>query len=160
MWSGLMLLQNPQENPEYAEVLMSRDFPIGGSNTDTSMTGMKGGFGLAIPKAASDHQLAFDFAKFVVSPANAENFIKGGGQPSNTTLLNEWGEQHEYQVFKSIAEGIAHGHHLAQFPEGPEFFQLFTQHAGNVATGSVAPEDACEQMQADATTLFERAGYL
>ena len=160
MWSGLMLLQNPKENPNYAPVLMSRDFPIGGSNTNAGMTGMKGGFGLAIPKAVKDAPLAFDFAKFVVSQENAENFILGGGQPSNATLLNTWGEKHEYQVFKSIAQGIANGHHLAQFPEGPEFFQLITQHAGNVATGSVSPEDACAQMQADATTLFERAGYL
>ncbi|HET7715291.1 MAG TPA: extracellular solute-binding protein [Bauldia sp.] len=160
MWSGLMLLQNPKENPNYASALISRDFPIGGSNKDTSMTGMKGGFGLAIPKACKDPQLAFDFAKFVASQENAENFILGGGQPSNTTLLNTWGEKHEYQVFKSIALGIAHGHHLAQFPEGPEFFQLITQHAGNVVTGAVTAEEGCQQMQADATTLFERAGYL
>lgn len=160
MWSGLMLLQNPKENPNFADVLMSRDFPVGGPNTDPSRTGMKGGFGLAIPKAAKDPERIFDFAKFVVSQENAENFIKGGGQPSNTTLLNSWGEQHEYQVFKSIALGIAHGHHLAQFPEGPEFFQLITQHAGNVATGQLTPEQGCTQMQAEATTLFERAGYL
>ena len=160
MWSGLMLLQNPKENPNFASVLMSRDFPIGGANKDTGMTGMKGGFGLAIPKAVKDAQLAFDFAKFVVSPDNAENFILGGGQPSNATLLNTWGEKHEYQVFKSIAQGIANGHHLAQFPEGPEFFQLITQHAGNVATGAATPEEGVTQMQADATTLFERAGYL
>jgi ABC-type glycerol-3-phosphate transport system substrate-binding protein len=139
---------------------MSRDFPIGGANKNVNMTGMKGGFGLAIPKAAKDTKLAFDFAKFVVSPENAENFILGGGQPSNTTLLNTWGEKPEYQVFKSIAKGIANGHHLAQFPEGPEFFQLITQHAGNVATGSVSAEDGCKQMQADAITLFERAGYV
>jgi len=160
MWSGLMLLQNPEENPQYASALTSRDFPIGGENKDPGMTGMKGGFGLAIPKAAKNPDLAFGFAKFVASPENAENFIRGGGQPSNTTLLNEWSEQPEYQVFKSIAEGIANGHHLAQFAEGPEFFQLITQHAGNVATGAVTPEQGCEQMQADARTLFERAGYL
>lgn len=160
MWSGLMLLQNPRENPATATKLMSRDFPLGGGNTDAGRTGMKGGFGLAIPKAAKDPQLAFDFAKFVVSKDNAETFIKGGGQPSNSELLNSWGEQPEYQVFKSIALGIANGHHLAQFPEGPEFFQLITQHAGDVATGAREPEDACARMQADATVLFERAGYL
>jgi ABC-type glycerol-3-phosphate transport system substrate-binding protein len=160
MWSGLMLLQNPKENPKFATVLKSRDFPIGGANKDTGRTGMKGGFGLAMPKAAKDPKLAFDFAKFTASKDNAENFIKGGGQPSNATLLNTWGDQPEYQVFKSIAQGIANGHHLAQFAEGPEFFQLITQHAGNVATGAATPEQGCEQMQADATTLFERAGYL
>ena len=95
---------------------MSRDFPIGGANKDTGRTGMKGGFGLAIPKAAKDPQLAFDFAKFVASKDNAENFITGGGQPSNATLLNSWGEKPEYQVFKSIAQGIANGHHLAAVP--------------------------------------------
>ena len=62
-------------------------------------------------------------------------------------LLNSWGEKPEYQVFKSIALGIANGHHLAQFPEGPEFFQLITQHAGDVATGARAPEEACQGMQ-------------
>jgi ABC-type glycerol-3-phosphate transport system substrate-binding protein len=160
MWSGLMLLQNPKENPNTATKLMSRDFPLGGKNTDAGRTGMKGGFGLAIPKAAKDPQLAFDFAKFVVSKDNAETFIKGGGQPSNVELLNSWGEKPEYQVFKSIALGIANGHHLAQFPEGPEFFQLITQHAGDVATGARAPEEACQGMQEDATVLFERAGYI
>ena len=96
------------------------------------------------------------------SPArtNAETFIKGGGQPSNVELLNKWGEKPEYQVFKSIALGIAHGHHLAQFPEGPEFFQLITQHAGDVATGAREPAEACAGMQADATVLFQRAGYI
>jgi ABC-type glycerol-3-phosphate transport system substrate-binding protein len=160
MWSGLMLLQNRKENPNFSGVLTSRDFPVGGANTDAGRTGMKGGFGLAIPKAVKDAELAFDFAKFVASKDNAENFIKGGGQPSNATLLSTWGDQPEYQVFKSIALGIANGHHLAQFPEGPEFFQLITQHAGNVVTGAATPEQGCEQMQADATTLFERAGYL
>jgi ABC-type glycerol-3-phosphate transport system substrate-binding protein len=160
MWSGLMLLQNPKENPNNWDKLISRDFPLGGSNTDPGHTGMKGGFGLAIPAASQNAQLAFDFAKFVVSPKNAEIFITGGGQPSNTQLLNEWGERPEYQVFKSIAKGIAHGHHLAQFAEGPEFFQLITQHAGDVAVGSRTPEEACERMQADATVMFERAGYL
>jgi ABC-type glycerol-3-phosphate transport system substrate-binding protein len=160
MWSGLMLLQNPTENPATHDKLVSRDFPLGGANTDAGRTGMKGGFGLAIPRAAKDPQLAFDFAKFVTATSNAETFIKGGGQPSNVELLNTWGEQPEYQVFKSIALGIANGHHLAQFPEGPEFFQLLTQHAGDVATGAREPEDACARMQADATVLFERAGYL
>jgi ABC-type glycerol-3-phosphate transport system substrate-binding protein len=160
MWSGLMLLQNPKENPRTATKLMSRDFPLGGRNADAGRTGMKGGFGLAIPKAAKDPQLAFDFAKFVTSKTNAENFIKGGGQPSNVELLNKWGEQPEYQVFKSIALGIAHGHHLAQFPEGPEFFQLITQHAGDVAVGSREPADACARLQAEATVLFQRAGYI
>jgi multiple sugar transport system substrate-binding protein len=160
MWSGLMLLQNPKENPATNDKLMSRDFPLGGANKDAGRTGMKGGFGLSIPKAAKNPELAFDFAKFVTGKGNAETFIKGGGQPSNTELLNSWGEQPEYQVFKSIALGIAHGHHLAQFPEGPEFFQLITQHAGDVATGARGPEEACARMQADATVLFERSGYL
>ena len=160
MWSGLMLLQNSKENPNTFDKLVSRDFPLGGANTDKGRTGMKGGFGLAIPKAAKDPQLAFDFAKFVTGKDNAEKFILGGGQPSNTELLNSWGERPQYQVFKSIALGITNGHHLAQFPEGPEFFQLITQHAGDVATGVRGPEEACERMQADATVLFERAGYL
>jgi multiple sugar transport system substrate-binding protein len=160
MWSGLMFLQNAKENPKYHDKLISRDFPIGGKNTDAGKTGMKGGFGLAIPKASKNTDAIFDFAKFVTSKENAETFIKGGGQPSNATLLNQWGEQPEYQVFKSIAKGIDHGHHLAQFAEGPEFFQVITQHIGDVVTGKAEPEQACAGMKQDVETLFKRSGYL
>ncbi|MEQ8965046.1 MAG: extracellular solute-binding protein [Azospirillaceae bacterium] len=160
MWSGFMTLQSPTENPNFHDALISRDFPVGGSNPDPTRTGMKGGFGLAIPKASNNVELAFDFAKFTVSQGNAETFINGGGQPSNTQLLESWGEQHEYQVFKSIAEGVAHGHHLAQFPEGPQLFQVITQHIGDLATGVVGPEEACAGMKSDAEALFRRAGYI
>ena len=53
----------------------------------------------------------------IASKDNAETFILAGGQPSNASLLNKWGEQQQYQVFKSIAQGIANGHHLAQFAD-------------------------------------------
>jgi multiple sugar transport system substrate-binding protein len=160
MWSGLMFLQNPKENPKYYDKLVSRDFPIGGKNADPAKTGMKGGFGLAIPKASKNVEAIFDFAKFTASKENAQTFIEGGGQPSNATLLNQWGEQPQYQVFKSIAKGIDHGHHLAQFAEGPEFFQIITQHIGDVVTGKAEPEQACAGMKTDVETLFKRSGYL
>lgn len=159
MWSGFMILQNPKENPNFHDKLVSRDFAIGGTNTDASKTGMKGGFGLAIPKASKNIDLTVDFAKFVTRPENAENFILAGGQPSNTALLNKWGEQPQYQVFKSIAQGIANGHHLAQFAEGPELFQVLTQHAGDVVTGKAEPEQACVNMKKDIEVLLERGGY-
>jgi len=160
MWSGFMTLQNPKENPKYHADMISRDFPVGGPNPDPTRTGMKGGFGLSIPKASKNVELAFDFAMFTTSKANAENFIKGGGQPSNVELLNWYGEQQEYQVFKSIAQGIAHGHHLAQFAEGPQLFQIITQHMGDLATGAVGTEEACANMKDEVETLFRRAGYL
>lgn len=160
MWSGFMTLQNPQENPNNHDTLISRDFPVGGPNPDPGRTGMKGGFGLAIPKASNNIELAFDFAKFTVSPENAETFILGGGQPSNVSLLESWGEQPQYQVFKSIAKGIANGHHLAQFAEGPQLFQIITQHIGDLVTGVIEPEEACANMKEEVETLFQRAGYL
>jgi multiple sugar transport system substrate-binding protein len=160
MWSGFMTLQNPKENPEYHSVLVSRDFPVGGPNPDASRTGMKGGFGLAIPKASNNVELAFDFAKFVTSRDNAATFIAGGGQPSNATLLEEYGQEQEFQVFQSIAKGIANGHHLAQFPEGPQLFQIITQHVGDLATGAADVETACRGMKTDTERLFRRAGYL
>ena len=161
MWSGFMTLQNPKENPNFHEQLISRDFPVGGPSPNPGRTGMKGGFGLAIPKASKNKELMFDFAKFTTGKENAETFIKAGGQPSNSDLLNSWGEQHEYQVFKSIAQGVANGHHLAQFAEGPQLLQIITQHIGDLVTGSVAePEEACANMKKDVEVLFERAGYL
>lgn len=160
MWSGFMTLQNPETNPDFHDVLISRDFPVGGDSPDPSRTGMKGGFGLAIPKASTNKELTFDFTKFVTSPDNAETFIMAGGQPSNTELLNDWGQQQEYQVFKSIAEGVANGHHLAQFPEGPQLLQIITQHMGDLVTRDIEPEAACSAMAREVETLFRRAGYL
>ena len=160
MWSGFMILQNPAENPTYHANLLSRDFPVGGPDPVVGRSGMKGGFGLAIPKATKNIELMFDFAKFTTSADNAENFILAGGQPSNVSLFNSWGEQHQYQVFKTIAQGIANGHHLSQFPEGPEFFQILTQHIGDLVTGAAEPEEACKGMKDDVQVLFERAGYI
>jgi ABC-type glycerol-3-phosphate transport system substrate-binding protein len=160
MWSGFMTLQDPKENPKFHDVLVSADFPVGGTSHDPNHTGMKGGFGLAIPKASKNIELAFDFAKFTVGEENAENFIRGGGQPSNVSLLNSWGEQQQYQVFKSIALGIEHGHHQAQFPEGPKLFQIITQHIGDLVTGKIEPERACENMKRESEALFRRAGYI
>ena len=160
MWSGFMILQNPSENPAHHANLVSRDFPVGGPNPVVGRSGMKGGFGLSIPKATKNLDLMFDFAKFTTSTENAENFILAGGQPSNASLLNSWGEQPQYQVFKTIAQGIANGHHLSQFPEGPEFFQILTQHIGDLVTGAAEPEEACVRMKDDVRILFERAGYI
>ena len=160
MWSGFMILQNPAENPAHHATLVSRDFPVGGPNSVVGRSGMKGGFGLAIPKATKNLELMFDFAKFTTSTENAENFILAGGQPSNVSLLNSWGEQHQYQVFKTIAQGIANGHHLSQFPEGPEFFQILTQHIGDLVTGNAGPEEACKGMKDDVEILFQRSGYI
>ena len=160
MWSGFMILQNPAENPAHHAVLVSRDFPVGGTNPVVGRSGMKGGFGLAIPKASKNIDLMFDFAKFTTSGDNAENFILAGGQPSNVSLLNSWGEQHQYQVFKTIAQGIANGHHLSQFPEGPEFFQILTQHVGDLVTGAAEPAEACAGMKNDVEILFQRSGYI
>ena len=160
MWSGFMILQNPAENPAHHAVLVSRDFPVGGTNPVVGRSGMKGGFGLAIPRASKNIDLMFDFAKFTTSGDNAENFILAGGQPSNVSLLNSWGEQHQYQVFKTIAQGIANGHHLFQFPEGPEFFQILTQHVGDLVTGAAEPASACAGMKNDVEILFQRSGYI
>jgi ABC-type glycerol-3-phosphate transport system substrate-binding protein len=160
MWSGFMILQDPKENPSFHDKLVSRDFPLGGPSPSPERTGMKGGFGLAIPKASKNVEAMFDFCKFLTSPDNAETFIMGGGQPSNASLLDTWGEQPQYQVFKSIAKGIAHGHHLAQFAEGPQLFQIFTQHVGDLVTGAAEPEEACANMKKDTQVLFERAGYI
>ena len=160
MWSGFMILQNPAENPAHHAALMSRDFPVGGPDPVVGRSGMKGGFGLAMPKASKNLDFMFDFAKFTTSPENAENFILAGGQPSNVSLLNSWGEQHRYQVFKTIAQGIANGHHLSQFPEGLEFFQILTQHIGDLVTGAAGPEEACASMKKDVEILFQRAGYI
>lgn len=160
MWSGFMTLQSPKDNPRYHADMISRDFPVGGPDPDSKQTGMKGGFGLSIPKASKNVELAFDFAKFTTSQANADTFIKGGGQPSNVELLNTFGEQPEYQVFKSIAQGIANGHHLAQFAEGPQLFQIITQHIGDLATGAAGTDEACANMKDEVETLFRRAGYL
>jgi multiple sugar transport system substrate-binding protein len=161
MWSGFMILQNPKENPRFHDKLVSRDFPVGGAKPNPESTGMKGGFGLAIPKASKNKELTFDFAKFTTSKENAENFILAGGQPSNSALLNTWGEQQQYQVFKSIALGVANGHHQAQFAEGPQLLQIITQHMGDLVTGKVVePEQACANMKKDVEVLFQRAGYL
>jgi len=160
MWSGFMTLQNPAENPDFHDRLVSRDFPVGGASPAPARTGMKGGFGLAIPRASANKEATFDFAKFVTSKENAETFILAGGQPSNAELLNSWGEQPQYQVFKSIAQGVANGHHLAQFAEGPQLFQIITQHIGDLVTTDIAPEAACAAMKRDVETLFRRSGYL
>ncbi len=161
MWSGFMTLQNPKEDPNFHDKLISRDFPVGGDKPNPKQTGMKGGFGLAIPKASKNKELVFDFAKFVTSKENAENFIQAGGQPSNSELLNTYGEQQQYQVFKSIAQGVANGHHLAQFAEGPQLLQIITQHMGDLVTGKVGdPAEACTNMKKDVEVLFQRAGYI
>lgn len=160
IWSGLMELQNPTLNPTYHDKLISRDFPLGGSNADATKTGIKGGFGLAIPKASEQVQAAFDFCKFTVSAENAEAFIGGGGQPANATLLNEWSSKPGFQSFATIAQGIVSGHHQAQFPEGGQFYDVISNNVATVLTEGKDPAAACAQMKADTEALLQRAGYL
>jgi ABC-type glycerol-3-phosphate transport system substrate-binding protein len=160
MWSGLMVLQSPELNPELHDKLLSRDFPLGGSNTDTNSTGMKGGFGLAIPAASQQIEAAFDYCRFSTSAEGAEAFIAGGGQPANATLLNEYSSQPGFQVFATIAEGIIHGHHQAQFPEGGEFYTVLFTNGGAILAGDVTPEEGCAKMKSDTEALLERAGYI
>ena len=134
MWSGLMPLQNPKENPNTTTKLMSRDFPLGGKNTRCRPHRHEGRLWPGHPQGGERSPSSPSTSRNSrPSKDNAETFIKGGGQPSNVELLNSWGEKPEYQVFKSIALGIANGHHLAQFPEGPQFFQIITQHAGDLS---------------------------
>jgi multiple sugar transport system substrate-binding protein len=160
MWSGLMVLQNPELNPNLYDKLLSRDFPLGGSNTDTNATGIKGGFGLAIPAASERVELAFDFCRFTTSAEGSEAFIAGGGQPANATLLEEYSAQQGFQVFSTIAEGIIHGHHQAQFPEGGEFYTVLFTNGGAILAGDVSPEEGCAKMKTDTEALMSRAGYI
>ena len=160
MWSGLMVLENCDLNPDHCATMVSRDFPLGGSNTDTAATGIKGGFGLAIPSASQVIPLSFDFAKWVVSADNAANFIGGGGQPSNADLLNQFSSDEGFGVFGSIAEGIINGHHQAQFPEGGDFYTVLFTNGGNILTGDSSVEDGLAQMKSETEDLLERAGYI
>jgi multiple sugar transport system substrate-binding protein len=159
IWSGLMQLQSKQTNPKYYNKLTSAPFPLGGSHTDKRSTGIKGGFGLAIPKASRKVDLAFDFCKWVTSPDNVPSFIKGGGQPANATLLRKWSTKPGYQVFGTIADAIISGHHQAQFPEGGAFYDVISNATAAVLTGSKSPEQGCAQMKKDTETLLKRAGY-
>ena len=160
MWSGLMTLQTKKENPEYHNVLESGPFPVGGSHSDTNATGIKGGFGLSIPKASKNAELAFDFAKFVTSRENAETFIAGGGQPANAELLKEWSSKPGFQVFGTLADGIIAGHHQAQFPEGGEFYDIISNATASVLTGEKDPAQGCADMKSQTETMLQRAGYV
>jgi ABC-type glycerol-3-phosphate transport system substrate-binding protein len=160
MWSGLMVLQNPRLNPRLWNKMISADFPIGGNNKDKTKTGIKGGFGLAIPKASSRVELAFDFCRHTTSKGNAQAFILGGGQPANINLLKEWSKKPGFQVFGTIAQGIIHGHHQGGFPEGGEFYKILFTHGGAILTGDVTPAKGCVNMRKDTERLFKRAGYI
>lgn len=160
IWSGLMELQNPQSNPAFHDKLVSRDFPIGGSNKDAGNTGVKGGFGLAIPKASEQIEAAFDFCKFTVSAENMEAFIGGGGQPTNITTLTEWAKKPGFQVFDTIAKGIVNGHHQAQFPESGQFYDIISNNVATVLTEGKDPAAACTQMKTETEALLQRAGYI
>lgn len=159
MWSGLMVLQSKKLNPKLYNKVVSADFPVGGNNTDRNKTGIKGGFGLAIPKASKVVDLAFDFCVHTTSKANAQAFILGGGQPANINLLNDWAKKPGFQVFGTIAQTIIHGHHQGGFPEGGEFYNILIKNAGSILTGSTSPEKGCQAMRKDTERLFKRAGY-
>jgi multiple sugar transport system substrate-binding protein len=160
MWSGLMVLQNKRLNPKLWNKVTSADFPVGGNNKDKTKTGIKGGFGLAIPKASKVVELTFDFCKHTTSRQNAEAFIMGGGQPANISLLREWSKKPGFQVFGTIAEGIIHGHHQGGFPEGGEFYSILFTNAGSILTGDTTPLKGCQAMRKQTETLFKRAGYM
>jgi multiple sugar transport system substrate-binding protein len=160
MWSGLMVLQNKKLNPKLWNKVTTADFPLGGNNKDKTRTGIKGGFGLAIPKASKVTDLAFDFCMHTTSKANAEAFIKGGGQPANINLLNTWAKKPGFGVFGTIAEGIIHGHHQSGFPEGGEFYNILVTNGGAILTGNVSAEKGCQNMRKDTEKLFKRAGYI
>jgi ABC-type glycerol-3-phosphate transport system substrate-binding protein len=159
MWSGLMVLQNPRLNKKLWNKVISADFPLGGNNKDKTKTGIKGGFGLSIPKASKVTDLAFDFCVHTTSKENARAFILGGGQPANINLLNSWSTKPGFQVFATIAEGIIHGHHQGGFPEGGEFYKILFTNGGAILTGNVTPEKGCQNMRKETETLFKRAGY-
>ena len=159
MWSGLMVLQNKRLNPKLWNKVTSADFPIGGNNKNRGKTGIKGGFGLAIPAASKMIPTAFDFCRHTTSKENGQAFILGGGQPSNAQLLNEWAKKPGFQVFASIAKGIINGHHQGGFPEGGEFYKILFTHAGSILTGDATPQKGCQNMKKDTERLFKRAGY-
>jgi ABC-type glycerol-3-phosphate transport system substrate-binding protein len=154
-----MVLQTKKLNPKYHDRLVSADFPTGGSNKNPAKTGIKGGFGLAIPKASKMIPVAFDFCRHTTSAANVQAFIGGGGQPANISLLREWAKKPGFQVFDSIAAGIIHGHHQAGFPEGGEFYSILFTNAGAILTGDVTPTKGCQAMRQQTEQLFKRAGY-
>jgi multiple sugar transport system substrate-binding protein len=160
MWSGLMVLQSKRLNPKLWNKVVSADFPLGGGNSNPKNTGIKGGFGLAIPKASKATDLAFDFCVHTTSKDNARAFILGGGQPANINLLREWSKRPGFQVFGTIAQGIINGHHQGGFPEGGEFYKILFTHGGSILTGSVTAEKGCENMRKDTERLFKRAGYV
>jgi multiple sugar transport system substrate-binding protein len=160
IYSGLMQLQSKKQNPKYWDKLVSGGFPLGGNNTNKMSTGVKAGYGLAIPKASKNVDLAFDFAKFYSSRENAERVITSGGQPANATILREQSTKPGYQVFGTIADMIVAGHHQAQFPESGDFYDTMSNSIAQVITGKQTPEAGCNDMKSSVETLFKRAGYV
>src|SRR6185436_11154771 len=135
--------------------LVSGGFPLGGSNTDKTSTGVKAGYGLAIPKASKNVDLAFDFAKFYSSRENAQRVITSGGQPANATILREQSKKPGYQVFETVADMIVAGHHQAQFPESGDFYDTMSNSIAQVITGKQTPEAGCKDMKSGVETLFK-----
>jgi multiple sugar transport system substrate-binding protein len=122
-----------------------------------------GGFGLAIPKNASNPEAAFLFMQYLTMKETERKIIAAGGAPFRQSSVFDPELQAKYPYFKALA---------AQLPEAnpdwrpiiPEWGQINAPYLGvainQALTGEKTPEQAMKDIVKPINEIMKRAGYI
>ncbi|MBM3518256.1 MAG: extracellular solute-binding protein [Alphaproteobacteria bacterium] len=131
-----------------------------GTSEKSAHRALAGGFGQFIPTWAKNKDAAFDWMKFLNSPAEdvISAIVTAGGQPSRSSALNAWRDR------KPFFEGLLKAFPVAvvNAPVIPEAYAIMGATGEEVAdacNGQKSIEDAMAAMQKRVTRIMEDSGY-
>ncbi|MCG8572842.1 MAG: extracellular solute-binding protein [Spirochaetes bacterium] len=161
MYIDAIVLATPAKDPNKSKVHDKLGFALHPSaKTSGSETG---GFGLAIPKNASNPEAAFLFMQYLTMKETERKIVLNGGAPFRMSTLNDPQIQAKYPEFQVLAEQLKYANPDWR-PIIPEWGQINAPYLGvainQVLTGDKSPEKAMADIKKPIRDILVKAGYI
>jgi len=121
-----------------------------------------GGFGLAIPKNATNPEASFLFMQYLTMKETERKIIANGGAPFRMSSVNDPELQEEYPEFEVLAEQLKYANPDWRpiIPEWGEINSTIGININQALTGEKTPEKAMEDAVEPIRDILIRAGYI
>ncbi len=121
-----------------------------------------GGFGLAIPKNATNPEASFLFMQYLTMKETERKIIDNGGAPFRMSSVNDPALQEEYPEFEVLAEQLKYANPDWRpiIPEWGEINSTIGININQALTGEKTPEEAMEDAVDPIRDILIRAGYI
>ncbi len=122
--------------------------------------GLNGAWGWAIPTSSPDPDAAWEFLKFVESPATAKKRAMLGGAPTRTDVFDDPELNAKFAYYPQLKELLLTSHNFPVFTYTPQFVEALGRELSLAVTGEKEPRAALEAADAELGELLRKDGKL